>query len=233
MSSEQYIGGELELFRDATNWKAYFSGKVKPYIGSRVLEVGAGIGETTRALCDGTQAEWLCLEPDPQLAAMIEAKIANGELPACCRVATGKLADVSKGEFDTVIYIDVLEHIEDDHGEVKKAVGHLQPGGRLVILAPAHQWLFSEFDKSIGHFRRYDKSSLLAAVGNQLRLENSLYLDSIGTLLSMANRMLLKQSLPTKRQIAFWDRFIVPLSRTVDPLTGFRLGKSLLTVFRK
>jgi len=233
MNTEQYVGGELELFRGAANWKQYFSRSLKPFIGARVLEVGAGIGETTRYLCDGSQSEWLCLEPDPDLAKIIDQKITSGDLPACCKAKAGKLSELPVADFDTVVYIDVLEHIEDDRGEIDEAIRHLRQGGSLIILAPAHQWLFSEFDKSIGHFRRYDRSSLLSIVDDRLHMEKFRYLDSVGTFLSIANRMLLKQSLPTARQINFWDKFVVPISRIADPLTGYHFGKSLLAVFKK
>lgn len=234
MSTGKYIGDELELFREATNWKAYLSASIKPYIsGARVVEVGAGIGETTRYLCDGSQKEWMCLEPDRALADTISNRIANNDLPVCCRAKAGRLADLDEEAFDTVLYIDVLEHIEDDVGEVNEVLRLLRPGGNLIILAPAHQWLFSEFDMSIGHFRRYNKSTLLATIGDRLQPVRLHYLDSAGVALSIANRLFLKQSLPTKKQVAFWDKFIVPISRVTDRLTAYHFGKSLLAVFSK
>ncbi len=71
MSVCRYQGGELELFRDATTWKGYFASLLRPYIGRRVLEVGPGIGGTTRVLCSGREAAWLCLEPDAELVAVL------------------------------------------------------------------------------------------------------------------------------------------------------------------
>jgi protein-L-isoaspartate O-methyltransferase len=62
---QTYVGTELELFCDANNWKAYFRDLLAPYPGGDVLEVGAGVGATTRVLCDGLQTSWLALEPDP------------------------------------------------------------------------------------------------------------------------------------------------------------------------
>ena len=61
--------------------------------------------------------------------------------------------------FDCILYIDVLEHIEDDRAQIDAAARLVRGGGHVVILSPAHHWLFSEFDKSIGHFRRYNKGS--------------------------------------------------------------------------
>lgn len=62
--------------------------------------------------------------------------------------------------FDTILYIDVLEHIADDRAELVEAARRLNPGGYLVVLSPAHQWLFTAFDAAIGHVRRYTAKSL-------------------------------------------------------------------------
>jgi SAM-dependent methyltransferase len=135
--------------------------------------------------------------------------------------------------FDAIIYIDVLEHIEDDAAELQRAAERLKPGGRLAVLSPAHQWLFSKFDAAIGHHRRYSRQTLLALVPPGLRLERALYLDAFGLFLSLGNRLLLKQDLPTIRQIKFWDRRVVPVSRVIDPVLLHRAGKSLLVIWQK
>jgi hypothetical protein len=110
---------------------------------------------------------------------------------------------------------------------------HLRPGGHLIVLAPAHGWLFSRFDRSIGHFRRYSARQLGELTPAGLGLVRSHYLDSVGLLASAANRLALRQSLPTARQIRFWDRVLVPLSRVIDPITWHRVGKSVLCVWTR
>ena len=80
-SDGSYAGSELEIFAHASNWKAYYKQIIRPYIGRDVLEVGAGLGATTAALCDG-EGQWVCLEPDAQLAGRIADSISNGKLPA-------------------------------------------------------------------------------------------------------------------------------------------------------
>jgi hypothetical protein len=111
-----YAPGELELFKEAVNWKAYFASQLRPFIKRRVIEVGAGIGATTAFLCDDG-------------CGTIDSVTANGEL------------------FDSVLCIDVLEHI----------------GNRaLIVLAPAFNILFSPFDQALGHFRRYTRPQLKA-----------------------------------------------------------------------
>ena len=93
-----------------------------------------------------------------RLAGRLEASIASGELPACCQVEVGTTHDRrGRRAFDTVLYIDVLEHISDDGSEVARASQLLRPGGYVVALSPAHQMLFTPFDAAIGHYRRYSK----------------------------------------------------------------------------
>lgn len=229
-----YVGGELELFSHATNWKRYWSGKFAEYLTGDVLEVGAGIGTNTALLRSRTQGQWTCLEPDGQLVAELKSVLTRNNLDQSCRVVTGTISDLPSGErFDTIIYVDVLEHIPDDRAELARAAERLRPGGKVVVLSPAHQWLFSEFDKAIGHCRRYSKRTLLAAAPEALRPVQCLYLDSCGLFLSLGNRLLLRQSLPTVKQILFWDRVVVPVSRLVDPLLLFSAGKSIVGVWQR
>jgi SAM-dependent methyltransferase len=229
-----YVGTELELFRHARNWKRYFARQIAPHLGSRVLEVGAGMGGTTAVLCDGTAESWTCLEPDPRLLEEIEARRTAGDLPECCTGLGGTLGSLDPASrYDAILYVDVLEHIEDDRGELRAASGFLAPGGRLIVLSPAHQWLFSPFDESIGHHRRYSRSSLEAVVPRELERVCLRYLDSVGVMASGANRALMKQGMPTPGQLRFWDRVLVPLSRMVDPLTFYRVGKSVLGVWQR
>ncbi len=227
-----YIGSELELFAAARNWKTYFAGILKPFIGARVLEVGAGIGSNIPFLMTPAVREWTSLEPDPALARRIEARIAAGDLPPLCRAVVGTLADIDPARrFDAILYVDVLEHIADDAGELARAGGMLAPGGNLVALAPAHQFLFSAFDKAIGHHRRYSGKSLVALQPPGCRLRAKLMLDSVGFFASLANRVLLRSAAPSPRQIAFWDGFLIPASRACDAVTGRSFGKTVVAVW--
>lgn len=235
MSDLEYIGSELEIFQHAVNWKRYYGGIIKPYLGAEVLEVGAGIGSTTEVLISEEQERWVCLEPDGVLVDQINTKIVDGRLPSFCEATVGTLNDLDASSvFDSVIYIDVLEHIEDDAGELKLAATHLKPGGHLIVLSPAHQFLYTPFDKAIGHFRRYSKAELMAlAVGLDVTLECAIYLDSVGTVASLANKLLLRSAKPTHAQIGFWDSILVPVSRFADLLTLNMIGKSVVAVWKR
>jgi len=234
MSTElDYIGDELAVFALAKNWKAYFAANLAPFIRGEVAEPGAGLGTTTLTLCDPAEKSgWLCVEPDRTMAENLLKLRDAGGLPARCDVHCGVLADLpAEKKFDTVIYIDVIEHIEDDQHEFETAAARLRPGGRIVILAPAWQHLYSPFDKRIGHFRRYSRATLAALRAPGLRLETSFYLDSVGYFASLANQIFMKQSMPVKSQIVLWDNVMVRASRVLDPLIFQTIGRSVIAVW--
>jgi 2-polyprenyl-3-methyl-5-hydroxy-6-metoxy-1,4-benzoquinol methylase len=224
--------GELELFELAVNWKRYWQRHVRRYLGRRVLENGAGIATNTPQLVSDACEDWLCLDPDVRQVDIMRRAM----LPQNCRVACGTIMDLvaaANEKFDTILYIDVLEHIEDDCAEVAAARNLLLPGGHLVVLAPAHQFLYSPFDAEVGHYRRYDRRSLAACAAHGLVPVEMRYLDSVGLVASAANRFLLKAGTATSAQIKLWDRAMVPLSRCIDPLVHGLIGKSIFAVWRR
>jgi SAM-dependent methyltransferase len=227
-SRREYSGTELEIFQTALNWKNTLRRHIRPFLVGDVLEVGAGIGGTTKLLQTGHETSWTCLEPDPALADKIRAS----DLPVTVQV--GFLQELAREQsYDTVIYIDVLEHIENDAAELREASMRLRQGGHVVILSPAHQFLFSAFDESVGHFRRYNRRTLSRLLTSEFHEVCSKYLDSVGLLASAANRLWLSQATPSARQVAFWDKVLVLCSRAVDPILGYSVGKSLLVVWQK
>jgi len=233
MHAFRYIGTELDLFAAVRNWKAYWSAQVRPFLKGDVLEVGAGIGSNTGLLDPGGEGRWVCLEPDPDLAAGLRGNVAviNGRRKY--DTACGTLESLNGQQFDSILYIDVLEHIENDAEELHRAAAHLRPGGSLIVLSPAHQSLFSPFDAEIGHFRRYSRAMVRKISPAGLRLVRVRYLDSAGIAASAANVLLLHQTMPTKAQLHFWDRWMVPVSRVLDRLFLYSVGKSIVAVWQK
>jgi SAM-dependent methyltransferase len=233
MSEFKYVGSELDLFADARNWKAYWSRQIRPFVKGDILEVGAGMGSNTRFLDPGGGAgRWVCLEPDPELHGLLVMTLAETKPQRLYETFCGTLASLPAQQFDTIIYIDVLEHIENDRAELNQAALRLRPGGHLIVLSPAHQRLFSPFDAAIGHFRRYNRPMLRAISPAGLRLERMRYLDSAGMILSAANMALLRQSMPTRVQLRFWDRWIVPVSGVLDGLFRYSVGKTIIAVWQ-
>ena len=230
----EYSGSELDLFEKAVHWKKYFGSFFHPYLKGSILEVGAGSGGSTAALCDGTQQSWLCLEPDRDLVSIIDEKIRKNQLSSRCLAVAGTSQDLAGADrFDAVLYIDVLEHISDDRKEISHATAHLKSGGHLLILVPACPILYSPFDETIGHRRRYTKKTIRAIMPASLQEARLLSLDSVGLFASLANKLLHRGSIPSAGQVRFWDDVLVPISQLIDPLLGYRLGKSILGIWKK
>lgn len=231
MERMAYLGDELELFQHAMNWKSYWSSVVAPYVAGQVLDVGSGLGVNAPFLLNHNVTGYTFLEPDQDLL----ARTPTSALPThiAQRSIAGTTKDLCGVRYDTLAYIDVLEHLADPADELKRAMNLLTTGGHIVIVVPAFQFLYGPFDKAIGHFRRYDRRSLRHILPSDARIIRMRYLDSAGLLLSLGNTLLLRRSTPTSGQIAFWDRRIVPVSRLSDRLFGYTFGRSLVAILRK
>lgn len=230
---QDYIGEELGLFRHAANWKRYFASRCSPYVRGAVLDVGCGLGANAEHLWNGTVTDWTFLEPDLRLLDQVPANAPAHVLQRSRRIH-GTTADLPPtASYDTILYLDVIEHIEQSSAELARAFQLLRPGGHIVILVPAFNHLYSPFDKAIGHFRRYDKAMLRAELPPEGRIVRLEYLDSLAFFMSLANKWVLGQRYPTLKQVMFWDRTVVPLSRLADPLLFHAFGKSLLCACRR
>jgi SAM-dependent methyltransferase len=234
MNEADSLGRALQLFDAARKWKSYWSGQIRPFITGDVLEVGSGIGSNTRILDSvSRRGRWVCLEPDRELSALIAAKLGSMGVRDSYELVCGTLDCLATRKFDTILYIDVLEHIEHDRAELQLAAACLRPGGRLIVLSPAHQCLSSRFDRAMGHFRRYNSSTLQDLTPSGLHLRRLRYLDCVGLAASIANVFFLRQSMPTARQLRFWDGGMIPVSRVLDRMLCYSAGKSVLALWHK
>jgi SAM-dependent methyltransferase len=229
-----YPGEELEIFETAVNWKRYFSKFISPLLKGNILEPGAGIGGTTALLNKGQSTSWLLLEPDESQFLILQRKLKEGSLPDNCKVINGNIDQLQPtDQFDCILYIDVVEHIPNDKQEIRYATDHLRTGGHLVVLSPAFQFLYSPFDKAVGHYRRYSKKTIRNLTQPSLVLQRCIYLDSAGFFASLSNKLFLKQSYPSLSQVKAWDRGMIPISRVLDPLFFYSFGKSILATWKK
>ena len=136
--------------------------------------------------------------------------------------------------FDTILYLSVLEHIENDKKEILNALEKLQNKGHLIICVPAHNYMYSNFDKEIGHFRRYEMNFF-----NTLNLENTnikkkFFIDSFGYLLYFLNKVVFsKEVYPSKLKIFIWDKIFIPITYLVDFFSFYKLGKNIVCVIQK
>lgn len=218
---------EAQNFNDEV-WK-----RVEPFLGKEILEVGMGIGIFTEKLLSRGKVFGVDIVPE----FVTEARRRLGtrkDLESIVADMGAGLPDSLRGRsFDTIVCMNVLEHIEDDRGTLSRFLGLLKPGGRLVLVVPAHKWLFNPLDSNDGHFRRYEKLELrsrMQEAGFRIVHEGRFNLFGIAGWL-VNGTILRRKDLPTG-QMGLFDR-LAPLLFRIEKLVGPPAGLSLLCVGQK
>lgn len=208
----------------------------EPYLGKRVLEVGCGVGAILAQL--GPREFVMGVDVEPQLAEFTRrrfdgqpgyqfASLDISSLPAAMR------AELRQLRFDTILCINVLEHVEDHMGAVTAMADLLVPGGVLALLVPAHPSLFGPYDVTDGHFRRYTKSTLRdLLLGVNLKVEQLYHFNSIGAFGWWVQYRLMKRDNQTSSDYKLMQR-LVPFLRAVEDRVKPPIGMSLIAVARK
>ena len=161
-STFHYTGNELDVLAEAANYRHWILEKIEPYLGTTIAEVGAGTGSVTKDLLRPGVQRVFAFEPSRNLFPLLTREIGIDE--RVLAINDGLKPEHVTDRVDSVVYINVLEHIEDDGDELSRAYAALRPNGHLAIFCPAFMWLYSEFDRHVGHFRRYTKASLIRLV---------------------------------------------------------------------
>lgn len=232
-----YEGADLEAMDTADNYHRWILDGFEAAIGTRVVEVGAGIGSLARLIAERTApTDLLLVEPSPEMSRSL---VHNAEvIEANASAVTGFLADavdrVREFEPTTFVYVNVLEHVEDDVSELARVFDLLPSGGTLCVFVPALSFLLSDFDRSIGHFRRYGKEELNEKVGAVGFTVDSLhYFDLLGVLPWFVRYRLLGSTSLSPGSVALYDRWVVPWARRLEGLVSPPLGKNLLLTAHK
>jgi SAM-dependent methyltransferase len=222
----------LERMAAADNYNAWLIERSRPHLGGRVLDVGAGIGTFTdriASLCDLVVA----VEPDPELAAALRQRFEGRSHVRIVEQAAGGLADAAfPRPFDSVVCFNVLEHIPDDAGALRAFHAELAPGGKLLLLVPAHPALFGAADRMLEHERRYTKTGLRRLLGEQgFQTEVLMHVNPLGALGWLVSSRLLRREQIPAGPLKLFDR-LVPVLRALDR-TELPFGLSLWAVARR
>src|SRR6185503_17623509 len=145
-------GETLRRMEQASNYNRWLLARATPYLGRRVLDVGAGIGTFTEQVADGRFV--VALEPDPAFVPALRSRFARRTNVEVAAVPLDELAASSAEAFDSIVCFNVLEHIADDAGALARLFGLLEPGGVLLALVPAHPFAYGSIDAMLGHERR-------------------------------------------------------------------------------
>lgn len=213
-------------------YNAFLFELIRPMVGQRVLEVGAGTGTMTAFLVD--RARVLATDVDAQYVHQLERRFEGSpNVTVAAFDLEGEVpAGIAEQRYDTVICLNVLEHVADDRGALERLGRLLEPGGRLIALVPAHPSLYGTMDEAVGHHRRYPRgemSRLLREVG--LEVENEIPVNAVSTAGWFVNGRIFKRRSVPGLQARVADR-LVPLYRAERRL-GVPFGLSVIAVGRR
>lgn len=192
---------------------------------SKMCEFGAGTGFLADIFRSEFQIEPDCIELDPELILLIKSKKLN-----CFQTLVE-----SPQNYDGIYSSNVLEHIEEDSKALKQLFDALNPGGVVGIYVPAHPMLYSTMDEQIGHVRRYTRRELKDKVLEAgFSIQSLTYDEFLGFFASVFVKLVgYKETanLGSKKSLAFYDRYVFPISQVLDFL-GLRyvLGKNLILI---
>jgi SAM-dependent methyltransferase len=231
-----YAGRDLEAMAWAVNYHRWILQVFTPYLGSRVVEVGAGKGSFSELLLERRPHSLSLVEPSAAMHAQLVERLKP--LSTSTEVVTYQTTFEHAADRirvtqhpDSIIYVNVLEHIADDQTELTTISRTLKKGGRVFIFVPALSWLFGSFDKRIGHYRRYTRSELAAkcaSAGLKVILAN--YFDFIGVAPWWIKYRLLKSDQLETTAVKFYDDYVVPLAKAIESAVSPPIGKNVILI---
>lgn len=233
-TTAEYTLLDQQLMQRATRYFAWQAGLAKQQLGRRVIEVGCGTGNFTRHLVDRD----LVVGLDIVEGCVEQSRARFAEHPhmqfRCLDVQDREFLELKALDPDSVVCLNVLEHVRDHRLALEHMHEVLAPGGRAVFLLPAFESLYGPIDRNLGHFRRYSKSSwrdLAESAGFQVKLAR--YFNSIGFFGWWTNARLLKRDAQSEGQIELFDRLLVPMLARMEGWIEPPLGQSIFTVIEK
>ena len=234
-TEERYAADDLETMQEARRYAAHVFDLFRPHIGSRVLEVGCGIGTMSRRLADIAETV-VGIEPNLNCARRVQEEL--GEHPRfslrVCHLEECDKSELSSHRFDTVVCVNVLEHIADDVRALKTFREVVAPKGRVLIFVPAVQAAYGPLDAELGHHRRYSKQTLSKALTEAgLELVALHYTNPIGLIGWMYNAHVANSTAHSLTQVRLFETLIAPWALPLERLIAPPIGLSLVAVGRR
>jgi len=231
MADFEYTGSELDAMSIAQNYNNWILNCFYPYISGNVIEVGAGQG--TMSLLIAEQCENLvAIEPDKHNCQIISDKVKNFKH---VKTIHGFLSDLPKEEqeVNNIIYINVLEHVEDEVAELTMVKQLLSANnGHLLIFVPALQTLYGAIDHQVGHYRRYSKKHLVDLLENKLDMKiiKIKYFDIVGIIPWYILSCVLKLTGQNPTTVKLYDKLIVPIMSRLEKYLPIPVGKNIYAI---
>jgi len=227
--ADEELADSLDSLDDATNYADWIVSLMAPHLGDRIVEIGAGHGTMTERLL----AFGAVTPSDLSERACERLRERFADEPRISVVQGDAVAAMADGPFDSAVMINVLEHIPDDVGALRDIAAGLRPGGTIAIWVPAHEALYSEFDRMIGHHRRYRRSTLVNALNSAgFEVVEVRYASALGAFVWFGVARVARIR-PTKPGSArTYDRVMIPVLRRMERTWRPPFGQSLLAIGR-
>lgn len=221
----------LRAFALTHNYNKWIYEIFQPYIGGRVLEVGCGTGNLTQYFFKSCK-QMIGIDTSDFFLKHLQIDYPELELHNF-DIADNKVLSLSDKNIDTVVSVNVLEHVKDDEKALDNIYKLLMPGGHLLLFVPALNWLFGSLDENAKHYRRYRKKSLknkIEQIG--FTVENIFYSNFVGIFGWFVNGKILKRkSFPIVQPILF-DKF-VPFLTKFEKHINLPVGMNLIVIAKK
>lgn len=233
-TTAEYTVRDQKRMEAAARYFLWQCGMALPQLGQRVLEIGCGVGNFTVHLASREMVLGIDIVDE-----CIQLHHRNlGQYPHVSSrkmdIVSPDFLELKSHRFDSIVCLNVLEHISDDTQALRHMHEILPSGGRAVLIVPAFEALYGPIDASLGHYRRYSKRSL-RQVGSNAGFETmeSRYMNLPGFFGWWANARVFKRSEQSEAQIAFFDSKIVPWISALEDRLEPPFGQSIFTVLRK
>jgi len=223
---------------NANNYNLWQYENFKPYISGRVLEIGCGLGNLTELIIHNAN-EVVSVDIKKEAAEFTRNRIKNNNLNVYNVDVFSDKSLKKLGKFDTIVFCNVLEHIKDDNKAISFCERYLKDNqSKLILLVPAHQFIFGTLDDEVGHYKRYCKADIVRfSEQNDLNLLKNYYFNSIGAVGWFVNYKLLKRKNTNEGdgnfQVNFFDKYIVNIVRLLESVIRPPFGISLISILEK
>jgi SAM-dependent methyltransferase len=219
----------LEDLSSAVNYRRWIVDLTRPYLDGRVLEIGSGNGDYAEEWADRGVAI-TASEADASRLAVLKDRF-DGDGRVDVRELLAPITGTN--DYDAVVALNVMEHIDDDVEAMRSFARQVRPGGLVVLFVPAFPIGMSRFDREIGHFRRYRKKTLRGAlVGAGLDVEVLRHVNALGLFAWIVMMRLLRQRPKAGPLLRLWDGLMIRIIRLIESRVEPPLGQSLLAVAR-
>jgi 2-polyprenyl-3-methyl-5-hydroxy-6-metoxy-1,4-benzoquinol methylase len=210
------------------NYADWIASMVEPYLGDRVLEVGAGHGTITERI-DKPSRKTVASDLSLRAASVLTERFDHS---LTVDVVHGGVSAASRGQqFTGVLFVNVLEHIEDDVAVLREVYEVLEPGGRVIVFSPAFPSLYSEFDRVIGHVRRYRRSTIATTLSRSgFNVPEVRYVNQLGAIAWWLWARKLGKVPTEQGPASLYDKVAVPIVRRVERVRRPSFGQSVLAV---